>query len=167
MTRSWCGLTSFIRCSACAHCQTCPEISVSQKGVIFDLVAQLLDFALAEPEPKSFANKEAAAWLHSYFAHAFLHPPRASKHASNLSTAPVRLACLEVQHERNAKTTLWCRHKLERYCRLLPTCRMAAPLSIFWKNSATRSIKEEFDLLKLQLIICATLRIFIPFQPVA
>lgn len=40
-----------------------PEISVSQKGVIFDLVAQLLDFALAE----------------------------ASKHASNLSTAPARI----------------------------------------------------------------------------
>eukprot|EP00913_Durusdinium_trenchii_P016857 g15847.t1 len=44
-----------------------PEISVSQKGVIFDLVAQLLDFALAE----------------------------ASKHASNLSTAPaLKLASL-------------------------------------------------------------------------
>ena len=34
----------------------CAEISVSQKGVIFDLVAQLLDFALAEPVPKSISS---------------------------------------------------------------------------------------------------------------
>ncbi|CAJ1425174.1 unnamed protein product, partial [Effrenium voratum] len=40
-----------------------PEISVSQKGVIFELVAQLLDFALAE----------------------------AGRHAGNVSTTPARI----------------------------------------------------------------------------